>query len=91
MATNPFTAHPHAAGETYLEHFGVAIGVGRQLIGAAGAAVVHALIPALYPTTAGDRIRELADCIERHDRDGLRGRQRRGAGPAEPAPIDQVA
>jgi hypothetical protein len=72
MATNPFTEHPHAAGETYREHFAVAFGVGRQLAGAAGAAFVHAVVPQLHTTTASDKIRALADCLERHDRQGLK-------------------
>ncbi|MDE0606122.1 MAG: DUF6356 family protein, partial [Acidimicrobiaceae bacterium] len=72
MAQNPFTAHPHANGETYGRHFGIAFGVGRQLMTAALAAVTHALMPFLFPTTASDKIRALNDCLDRNDRDGLR-------------------
>ena len=72
MAQNPFTAHPHAIGETYGEHFGIAVGVGRQLVAAAAAAFTHALMPFLYPTTASDKIRALNHCLDRNDRDGLR-------------------
>ena len=72
MAANPFTDHPHAAGETYREHFGVAFGVGRQLAGAAAAAFVHALVPAFHETTASDKIRALNRCLERKNRAGLR-------------------
>lgn len=72
MARNPFTAHPHANGETYSQHFGIAFGVGRQLVTAALAAVTHALMPFLFPTTASDKIRALNDCLDRNDRDGLR-------------------
>ena len=72
MAQNPFTAHPHAVGETYTQHFGIAAGVARQLVTAALAAVVHALMPFLFPTTASDRIHALKDCLDRNDRDGLR-------------------
>jgi hypothetical protein len=72
MATNPFTEHPHAAGETYGEHLGVAMGVSRQLAGAAGAALIHALVPRFHTTTASDKIRALNCCLERHDREGLR-------------------
>ena len=70
--TNPFTEHPHSAGETYREHMGVALGVSRQLTGAAWAAFVHALVPRFHETTAGDKIRALNRCLERHDREGLR-------------------
>lgn len=76
MATNPFTEHPHATGETYGEHMGVAFGVSRQLAGAAVAAFVHGLVPRFHTTTASDRIRALASCLERHDREGLRSHAR---------------
>ena len=72
MASNPFTEHPHEAGETYREHFAVAMGVSRQLAGAAGAAFIHALMPAFHKTTASDKIRALNCCLERKDRNGLR-------------------
>ena len=72
MAQNPFTAHPHASGETYGQHLGIAFGVGRQLVVAALAAFIHALMPFVFPTTASDKIRALNDCLERNDRDGLR-------------------
>ena len=72
MAQNPFTAHPHANGETYGQHFGIAFGVGWQLVVAALAAFTHALMPFFFPTTASDKIRSLKDCLDRNDRDGLR-------------------
>lgn len=72
MAANPFTDHPHSVGESYREHMSVAFGVSRQLAGASVAALIHALVPRFHTTTASDRIRALAGCIERHDREGLR-------------------
>ena len=72
MAKNPFTVHPHANGETYGQHFGIAFGVGWQLVVAALAAFTHALMPFFFPTTASDKIRSLKDCLDRNDRDGLR-------------------
>ena len=84
MAANPFTDHPQSAGETYREHFGVAMGVSRQLAGAAAAAFVHALVPRFHETTASDKIKALANCIERHDRAGLRSK-------AELKPVENVA
>ena len=76
MVANPFTEHPHANGETYREHMRVAMGVSRQLAGAARAAFVHALVPRFHTTTASNRIRTLAACLEREDRDGLRAHAR---------------
>ena len=81
---NPFTEHPREAGETYGEHFAVAMGISRQLLGASMAAFVHALVPRFHETTASERIRAMAGCLERHDRDGLR----RGA---TLAPVDESA
>lgn len=72
MAENPFTKHCHEAGETYREHMVVALGFSRQLAGAAAAAFAHALLPQVHETTASDKIRALADCLERKDRAGLR-------------------
>lgn len=72
MAANPFTEHPAAVGETYLDHMRVALGVSRQLAGAAAAALIHGLVPRFHTTTASDKIRALNCCLERHDREGLR-------------------
>ena len=72
MAANPSTQHPHDTGETFGEHFGVAMGVSRQLAGAAAAAFVHAIMPNFHKTTASDKIQALNCCLERHDRDGLK-------------------
>lgn len=71
MASNPFTAHPHATGETFGEHFRVAFGVSRQLAAASAAALIHAVVPQFHTTTASDRIKALNCCLERHDREGL--------------------
>lgn len=76
MAQNPFTAHPHATGETYGQHFATAFGVARQLSTAALAAATHAIMPFLFPTAASDRIRALNNCLDRDDRDGLRHKAR---------------
>lgn len=69
---NPFTEHPHGAGETYFQHMRVAFGIGRQLMGASAAAFVHGVLPMTNTTRASDKIRALHDCLERHDREGLR-------------------
>ena len=54
-----FTEHPASVGETYAEHMSVALGYGARLLGAGCAAVVHALVPALFETTASDAIRAM--------------------------------
>ena len=54
-----FTEHPASVGETYTEHMAAALGYGARLLGAGCAAVVHALVPALFETAASDAIRAM--------------------------------
>ena len=51
--TNPFTAHPHAVGESYLEHCGFALRFGCKMAAGAAAAIIHAFLPFLFSGTAG--------------------------------------
>ena len=68
-----FTSHPESAGETYGEHFKVAMGFSRQLIGAGLAAAVHAVLPKFHTTTASERIHGLHHCLETGDRESISG------------------
>lgn len=68
-----FTAHPESEGETYGEHFRVAMGFSRQLIGAGLAAAAHALMPSLHKNTASQRIHSLHHCLETGNRDAVTG------------------
>jgi hypothetical protein len=63
-----FTEHPESAGETYGEHFMVAMSMSRQLIGAGIAAAVHAVLPNFHMTTASERIHSLAHCLDTDNR-----------------------
>ena len=47
-----FLAHPATVNETYLQHMRFAFGFAFWLMVAGGAALVHAIIPALCETTA---------------------------------------
>ena len=67
-----FTDHPATEGETYGEHFKVAMGFSRQLIGAGLAAAVHAVLPNFHKTTASQRIHRLHRCLETGDRAAIR-------------------
>ncbi|MBS0319672.1 MAG: hypothetical protein JSR18_03960 [Proteobacteria bacterium] len=49
---NPFTAHPAAVGETYLEHMRFASRFGGRMTVGGLAALAHALFPFLFTTTA---------------------------------------
>jgi hypothetical protein len=54
-----FTEHPHAVGESYLQHMGVALSFSGPLFRAAFASLVHAVLPFLCVTTASRTIRTL--------------------------------
>jgi len=67
-STNPINAifldHPASVDETFLEHFRFALTFSLWLFAAACAALVHALIPALFEKTASNIIRRLYKRIE---------------------------
>ena len=50
---NPFTAHPRAVNETYWQHFGFALRFGLKMTLGGLAALIHAIFPFLFVTTAG--------------------------------------
>jgi len=72
---NPFTAHPSAVGETYLEHLRFAFAFGLRMLGGALAAMVHAVLPFVFITTASRTLDEL---------NSLRSRGARAAPKVEP-------
>jgi hypothetical protein len=59
--TNLFTDHPHAVGESYTEHFGVAMRYSGRLFAASFCAFVHALLPFAFEKTASTMIRKMVD------------------------------
>ena len=61
--SNPFTAHPNAAGQGYWQHFGFASVVAGRTFVIAVIAAVHAVFPFVAATVAGDRLIALADEI----------------------------
>ena len=56
---NFFTEHPESVGETYLEHFFVAIRFSCKLFLSSIAALIHAFIPALFKKTASTQIKKM--------------------------------
>jgi Family of unknown function (DUF6356) len=68
MPKTLFTAHPASVGETYGEHFASATYFSRQLLVAAAACFVHALLPFLFEKTASSILRRLHErmVISRH-------------------------
>ena len=56
-----FRTHPASVGETYFTHMAFALRFAVLLIAAGFAALIHALIPPLFESTAGRIVRSLAD------------------------------
>ncbi len=54
-----FLAHPRSVGESYAEHGFFALGIAARMAQAAGAALVHAVIPGLCKTTASQIILDM--------------------------------
>ena len=54
-----FQQHPSDVGETYWEHFCHAFGFALRLFVAAGACLVHAILPFLFTTTGSAMIKNL--------------------------------
>ena len=54
-----FTRHPRAVGETYGEHFGVAMSFAGPMILGGLACAVHAFLPFLCTTTGSGTVRRL--------------------------------
>lgn len=59
MIDRMFLAHPRRVGETYAEHARIALVFGGRMIFAGCKCIVHGAIPALFPTAASDKVREL--------------------------------
>jgi hypothetical protein len=55
----PFTDHPKALGESYVEHMGMAFGFGRAMLLGGLACLLHGIFPFLFVKTGSDTIREL--------------------------------
>lgn len=54
-----FLAHPRSIGESYAEHAGVAARFGATMMIGGAACILHALVPAIFPRTASDRVKKL--------------------------------
>ena len=50
--SNPFTDHPHAIGESYLEHMKHALVMGIMTVLGGFACIIHAIFPFLFINTA---------------------------------------
>ena len=64
-----FCAHPHSVGESYGEHCLFAVRFASRLLIAAGAALIHAVVPCLCETTASRTILAMhAEMVARRSR-----------------------
>jgi hypothetical protein len=59
-----FLDHPRSVDESYFEHQAFAIGFAARLIGAGLAALVHAVLPFAFETTASRMVRAMAAELE---------------------------
>ena len=73
---NPFTAHPHDVGESYLEHGLFACRYGVKMTAGGIAAFIHGLLPFLFQKTGSRITRELNATLEESS---ARARARREA------------
>jgi hypothetical protein len=74
MSANPvrtaFTAHPASVGESYIEHFGVALKYAGWLAAASFCALVHAVLPFMFEKTASGMIRAMVADMDRRKAHG---------------------
>ncbi|MGI9270279.1 MAG: DUF6356 family protein [Woeseiaceae bacterium] len=68
-SNNIFTAHPKSVGETYGQHFVVAMSVGGRLLQAAFYCAVHAIFPFVFEKSGSAAIEKLHHqvCLHRED------------------------
>ena len=61
---NPFTAHPHSVGESYLGHGLFACRYGARMMLGGIAAMLHGVFPFLFQTTGSRITRELNAALD---------------------------
>lgn len=59
MIRKLFLDHPETVGETYAEHLMVASRFGAAMVGGGVACMLHAIVPAVFPTRGSDTIDRL--------------------------------
>lgn len=62
-----FVDHPASVNETYFQHLNFAMRFAIKLLAAGGAAFIHAVVPALFETTASRMVNSIhQDLNSRH-------------------------
>ena len=64
---NLFTKHPKEVNETYLQHMWCALKFSITLYYLSYIALVHAIFPFLFKTTASEGIKKLNDCMKKRN------------------------
>lgn len=82
-----FTEHPASVDETYLGHMAFAGWFASRLFLAAGAALVHAILPFLFETTASSIVRQLYERTSKRSASAAAAADRATARPPPPAKL----
>ena len=62
---NAFTEHPRSVNESYLEHLRFALAFGAKMALGGAAAMIHAVFPFLFESTAG-RVNDELQAMRQH-------------------------
>lgn len=81
-----FTHHPETVGESYGQHFGVALGYGLRLLAAGACAIVHAVLPFCFEKTASTMVRRMVADMDRRSAPSAPTARSEPARAAVPAP-----
>lgn len=73
MLREMFVDHPESVGESYAEHFLVALGFAATMLGTGLALVVHAIVPGLFVKTGSAAITGLYGRMVEHRRKARAG------------------
>jgi len=81
-----FTHHPDSVGESYGQHFGVALGYGLRLMAAGACAIVHAVLPFCFEKTASTMVRRMVADMDRRSASSTPAARSEPGQAAVPAP-----
>jgi hypothetical protein len=81
-----FTHHPESVGESYGQHFSVALGYGLRLMAAGACALVHAILPFCFEKTASTMVRRMVADMDRRSAPSSPTTRSEAAGTAVAAP-----
>ena len=57
--------HLYSVNETYAQHFKVAFNISRLMIAGGFQAIIHAICPAVFETSASDKIKTLNEKVSK--------------------------